>query len=493
VYGETKVLENNQENKDLPFFLQATDIETPFVNLDNLYRVCEKDWIQYPHGHIEKGELLIEVKGNIRKVSIVPDNMPEKTLVSGSLFKMTINDKISKHVILVYLISKYGNAFKERYQTNLMIPYLSKYDLYRIPIPEFPQELQIEVDRLFQQIFILHEEAKQKYTEAERILLEELGLIDWQPSNDKTTIKTFSDVKKSGRIDAEYYQPKYDDIEAKISNGNLTSHCISDFFDHITTKSDLQKKEYQYVEIGDINIGHGTCHPNTLLKEDLPANAKIEVKEGDILVSKVRPYRGAVAIINNAANNLIVSSAFTVLREKTSMRKEFLHVLLRTNLYRQWLLKFNVGTSYPVIKDVDVLTLPLPQVSQETQDKIVELVSESFSLRAESKHLLEEAKRMVETCIEQATTAEATSEKLECVEDDHEVESRVMTFLSMHHHNSALEVAMFLINNFGEKYRGMSRREWHHIAWNYLKPRAQEYKIDFSELGSQLAAENKND
>lgn len=69
------------------------------------------------------------------------------------------------------------------------------------------------------------------------------------------------------------------------------------------------------------------------------------------------------------------------------------------------MLKYNVGTSYPVIKDEDVLNLPLPVVSEEMQEKIAAQVSESFKLRSESEKLLFRAKKAVEIAIEQSEDA----------------------------------------------------------------------------------------
>ena len=64
------------------------------------------------------------------------------------------------------------------------------------------------------------------------------------------------------------------------------------------------------------------------------------------------------------------------------------------------MLKYNVGTSYPVIKDDDVLNLPLPRVEDEIQEKIAAQVAESFRLRNESEKLLFKAKKAVEMAIE---------------------------------------------------------------------------------------------
>ena len=100
-------------------------------------------------------------------------------------------------------------------------------------------------------------------------------------------------------------------------------------------------------------------------------------------------------------DDLLVSGAFTVLRQKAGYPKEVLQVLLRTPLYKDWLLQTNVGTSYPVIKDGDVLNLPIPVFSDEINLSVLKKIQESFSLRRQSKQLLENAKRAVEIAIEQ--------------------------------------------------------------------------------------------
>lgn len=402
VYENTEIVESTiGKDMGFPYFLQATDLETPFIKTDNLFYVAEEDWKRYPKGRIKKGEILIEVKGKLEKVSIVPDDFPEKTLVSGSLFKMTVNNRINKHVLLCYLISKYGVAFKDRYKTNLLISYISKPDLYRIPVPKFSIQFQKEIDEHFQSIFKNQELSKSLYSEAEDILLSELGLKDWQPNNKPVNIKQLKEsFEVSGRLDAEYYQTKYDEIENIIKNYKNGTEIICDLFSQNTEVCDFKEEAYNYIEIGDINISDGTANYNLISKEELPDNAKRVLHKNDILISKVRPYRGAVSIIDFDDDKLIGSGAFTVLQEKTTYKKEVLQILLRTQVYRDWMLKWNVGSSYPVIKDEDILNLPIPILPMSIQETISAKIQESFALKAESKRLLEEAKMMVEREIE---------------------------------------------------------------------------------------------
>ena len=73
---------------------------------------------------------------------------------------------------------------------------------------------------------------------------------------------------------------------------------------------------------------------------------------------------------------------------------------MRLELYKDWLLQFNVGTSYPVIKDKDISNLMIPRIDEETQAQIAQLIQQSNQLREKSKNLLEQAKSAVEIAIE---------------------------------------------------------------------------------------------
>ncbi len=370
--------------------------------MDNIGFVDNSDWERYPKGRIEKGELLIEVKGKAEKVAIVYDDIPEKILVSGSLFKLKVNNKILREYLLAFLLCKYGSMFKDRSKTNLLISYISKPDLYNIPIPSVSNKFQNEISKLIKQSHIVLKESKILYKEAEELLLKELDLVDFTPKNENIAIKSFKDsFMQTGRLDSEYYQTKYDEIEKIISEQRSFTY-IKNEFNHIKTSFDKSKNGYNYIEIGNVNVSDGTNVFNYVETQDLPANAKINVKNGDLLVSTVRPYRGAVTIIDTSENDLIVSGAFTVLRKKenSKINTQVLQVLLRTNIYKELLLKYNVGTSYPVIKDDDVLNLIIPIIDISIQNKIEEKIKKSFLLKEESKRLLYLAKKAVEIAIE---------------------------------------------------------------------------------------------
>ncbi len=350
---------------------------------------------------LQHGDIILSTRGSVGCCAIVYDEvLPANINQDVARIKLNDSNSFVPEFVITYLNCKYGQNWMLRNQTGMVQQGLPLDKVRTIPLPLLSTDFQQRIESLVKSAHAKLAESKSLYAQAENTLLCELGLKGWQPKNEAVSIKTFSDFTSSGRLDAEYYQSKYDEIENAIKAYKGGYDFVKNQFKQNVDVCDYSEKAYNYIEIGDINTGDGSASYNLVETEELPDNAKRVVYFGDILISKVRPYRGAVAIINFEAKNLIASGAFTTLHEKSDYKKEVLQVLLRTQIYKEWLLKWNVGSSYPVIKDEDILNLPIPILPQETQEQIANCIQRSFALRQESKQLLESAKLAVEAEIE---------------------------------------------------------------------------------------------
>lgn len=337
--------------------------------------------------------------GTLGRVNI---NYLKENFSIDNHINIVITKEINSYYLMTFLKSYYGQSQINRYysgSSGQIEIYPKDFDNFIIPI--FSNIFQLQIESTVKLSYQKLEESKILYKQSEELLLNELDLLDFEPSKEKVSIKSFIEsFGDSGRLDSEYYLPKYDIIEKNIED-NSNKSIIKNEFIHIKTKLDKSKDGYNYVEIGNINVSDGTNISNYILTEDLPANAKIKVKSGDLLISTVRPNRGAVTLIDENDTDLVVSGAFTVLRKKenSKINTQVLQVLLRTNIYKELLLKYNVGTQYPVIKDEDVLTMVIPIIDDTTQSKIEQKIKESFKLKEDSKQLLEVAKNAIEIAI----------------------------------------------------------------------------------------------
>lgn len=384
--------------KGIPYY-RGQDVHTFFIETSNPMYIGKRifDTKLMQRSHLKKGDVLLSIVGTIGNLSLFYSDM----LATCSCKLAILRKKnIKPEILAIFLMSKYGQMQIQRFTRGAVQQGLILEDMDQIKIPNFTATFQNEIkDIVFQSYENLRLSQKQ-YVEAQDALLNALSFTDFQTISPCLNLKILKEsYLKTGRLDAEYYQPKYEHYWKTLQSQPHT--FIRSEYDLITNKPLLKGASCNYVEIGDIDISDGSYKANSVLHEELPANAKISARRGDVLVSTVRPYRGAVAIVEND-DNLVVSGAFTVLRQKadSNFRTEILKVLLRTPLYKDWLLQFNVGTSYPVIKNEDVLNLPIPLIDTATQTKIADYVQKSNALRREADALLQQAKSAVEAEIE---------------------------------------------------------------------------------------------
>ena len=154
------------------------------------------------------------------------------------------------------------------------------------------------------------------------------------------------------------------------------------------------------VEISSVNTLSGEIEPLCLAGKDLPANAKIKLNNGDLIISKVRTYRGAAAIVQN--DSLVGNGAFTVLQESEKINKETAYVYFKSAPMLKLSLKYNAGTAYPVIDNTDILNLPFPLIPDKAQQHIKQKITEMYNAKTLSRRLLDIAKRGVEIAIEKS-------------------------------------------------------------------------------------------
>lgn len=303
--------------------------------------------------------------------------------------------------LTVYLNSKFGQLdIKRRSRPSINQTNVNPEEVKEMLIPIFSMDFQERIAKKLKTAGNLIFASESIYEIAEKILLSEIGLLDYRASEDNVSIKSLKEsFIGSGRLDSEYFQPKYDAIEEAIKSSRNGYDYIKNKFKLNKTKID-KFAAYEYIEIGDIDIGSGSYDSNKVDLEDLPANAKIKAFYGDLLVSTVRPNRGAVAIIDEDTENLVCSGAFTVLQETSNYSKETLFILLRTNPYKDLLLKYNSGTSYPVIKDDDVLGIVIPKIEEQIQNQVKEKVEKIKKNKEKAKILIMRSKIAVEIAIE---------------------------------------------------------------------------------------------
>lgn len=142
-------------------------------------------------------------------------------------------------------------------------------------------------------------------------------------------------------------------------------------------------KSFRYVDISSIDrdLKVITSTPE-ILGSDAPSRARKEIREGDILVSTVRPNLNTVALVPSELDGQVASTGFCVLRPKQSaIEGKYLFYFTTTPDFIDILTNKVRGAHYPAVSDSDVkeIELPLPPISE--QHRIVEILDHADRLR----------------------------------------------------------------------------------------------------------------
>ncbi len=364
--------------------------------------------------HIKKNDLLITVVGTLGKVAIAK----EKDTKSIFSCKSTIirSKDINPFYLLAYLNTETGNLFSLRGKRGAIQEGLNLSDLKEIQVYVPSNTFQEQIEKTIKTSFTKNEISELTFKKAEIILLSELGMTSWQPKHQLTFIKKYSDTQQAKRIDAEYYQPKYDEIISAIKNYSGSWDSLDNLVD---IKKCIEVGSGEYLDEGVPFVRVSNISPFEITEEKYVSEALYgeltpeeagtpfvksknhQPQQGEILFSK-DGTPGIAHYLKAPPPKMIPSGGILRLKSKTDkINNEYLTLVLNSVLTQEQVNRDVGGSIILHWRPDQVKQTVVPILSEEKQFEIQQKVSESFNLRKQSKQLLESAKKAVEMAIEQ--------------------------------------------------------------------------------------------
>ncbi len=242
------------------------------------------------------------------------------------------------------------------------------------------------------------------FRQAEYLLLSELGLSNWQPNHQLSFIKNYSDTETAGRMDAEYYQPKYEEIVKAIQKYSGGWDTLGNL---VNIKKCVEVGSREYIDEGIPFIRVSNLSPFEISEEKYISEKlyrqikQHQPKRGEILFSK-DATPGIAYYLNETPQKMIPSSGILRLERKSNkINNEYLTLVLNSILTKGQVERDVGGSVIFHWRPDQVKETVIPLLPEKKQTRIREKITESSKLRKQSKHLLECAKRAVEMAIEQ--------------------------------------------------------------------------------------------
>lgn len=132
--------------------------------------------------------------------------------------------------------------------------------------------------------------------------------------------------------------------------------------------------EFDYISLSDVDSDDFQIETTRQVFATAPSRARRIVRQGDILMSTVRPNLQGFSLIRNEVKDLIASTGFAVITANKCNNEYLFQYLFSSGIERQFY-QLLVGSNYPAINSSDVRKLKIPLPPLPEQKAIAQVLS----------------------------------------------------------------------------------------------------------------------
>lgn len=397
--------------------LKTNDIRNNVLkdNGDSFFYINEKINARMSSTQLESKDVLINIVGAttdvIGRVSFISKTFPKANITQAMSLMRAKQNKIIPQYLFCFLQSKFGNMQVRRFARPTGQYNMNHSELGCFEIPLLSIDFQNRTKEIIQHNNLKEVESQKLYSQAESLLNQEIGLdekvtglnaVEVNNSNVKSFSESFG---LTGRLDAEYYQKKYDVLEAKIKSQKFVK--ISNI-----KKDNFRGLQPIYFEDGDLDV----INSKHILEKSLDYNGfektdssyweiqeRARVFKGDILTYTTGANIGRTQVYNSDKKAL-GSNHVNILRLKQE-NPFYIGFVMNSIIGRMQTEKLSAGSAQAELYPKDIDNFLIPIIDKKKQLEIVKLLEESKTLKEQSECLLEIAKKAVEMAIEESEKA----------------------------------------------------------------------------------------
>ena len=410
------IIDSFGSGKNLP---QVEDSNfTKFIRTQNVRPICidktgltftqEKLFPRLNYGDI----LFVRVGEGVGNSSVATKDFQGSTF-SDNVIRIKII-KINPFYISVLLNSKVGSLLMDQIKKGSARPLISRENLNSLKIPIISVAQQNYFENVVSQVENFINDSERIYQQAGNLLLEELK-IDSTGENEKTGfIVKLSEVKKSNRCDAEYFQPKYEKIVKHIKK-NCGGVALGDL---VTIKKGIEpgaeeylipsdaedaegEKGKQFIRVSSLSKFGVNDNDQKYLSEELYQKLKddFEPKKGEILLTK-DASPGIAYVLKEDIEGIMSGGILRLKLRNKEVEDEYLALCVNSIVGQMQVERDAGGSVIAHWRPEQIKNILIPILPKLIQQKISDLIRQSHVSRKKAKELLEEARRKVEELIE---------------------------------------------------------------------------------------------
>ena len=387
------------EEDGLPY-LRVSDIKEFFIDLSSVVLISKESGIKQ-NIKLKENDILLSRSGSLAIAAVATPDL-SNSVISSHLMRIPVKG-INPYFLVAFLNSKFGKAQIMQRNNGTIVPEINHPSLKSLLVPILSEDIQKEIEKIVRNAYEKIQGSNKIYSQAEDLLLEELGLKDFEIEDDLSYIVNLSEVKSAHRADAEYFQPKYNKLVEKVKNKNAKT-----LGEIVSMKKGIEPGAEVYQDEGRLFIRvsslskYGIEDKNQkYLSEELYQKLKNnhEPKVGEILLTK-DATPGIAYVVKGQIEGIISSGTLRLKVKEKEIENEYLALCLNSVVGQMQAERDGGGSIITHWRPELIKSVLIPVLSKSTQQKIADLVQKSHEARSKAKQLLAQAKHKVEQLIE---------------------------------------------------------------------------------------------
>lgn len=385
-------------------YIKAENIKEGYIDFSETMFIDEDVNKILKKSQVKEGQILLSMSGTIGNAALAYKT-PRYLNSNQDIAKITLKRKYSPFYVAAFLNSRYGKLQTQREIVGSVQQHVFLWQIKKIRIPILSKNVTSKIERVYKQGLKELTSSQLLFSRAEDLLLKELGLKEFKPKYEFSYIANLSKALGVHRIDAEYFQPAYQNLIEYLNNRFKTAplkNFILDLQKGIEVGSENYQEEGKpFIRVSNLSI-HGFVEKDQkYISEELYQQLKntSEPKVGDFLLTK-DATPGIAYVVKEPLEGVIASGTLKLSINESEINKEYLGLCINTIIGKMQIERDSGGSVINHWRPEQIKNLQIPVLRPENQQKIASLVKKSHEARKRAKQLLEEAKRKVEIEIE---------------------------------------------------------------------------------------------
>ena len=244
-------------------YLLSESVQEGYIDISKCRFITAQKNEELKRSELHPGDVVVTKTGvYYGKSAVIPKDISKANMIAH-VGKIELKKGYNPYFVSTFLNSKYGYYQLRRRGIKATRPEIKLVEFPEIMIPVFSETFDRKIESIIHLANQILSRSSVSMSQCESILTKRIGIDIETIANTNYALRTFeASYCKSGRLDAEYYQTKYDEYYSSITHYKTGYSIIGNEFSPVKDACDRTLENYEYVEIGDVNVSSGFAVSN---------------------------------------------------------------------------------------------------------------------------------------------------------------------------------------------------------------------------------------